>query len=209
MDLTTLEPIAGAGFAMSLAYLALDRFRYREVLEKAARDALSTLDTEGDGTPDPPLQIENNDQYLELKWLAHIDCNGFKPTTPWFHVYDWVYRDEDDVFFVSIFAFLSAFLLVVGVARGIMLWPIFEFLNKPILLTAGFYACVIAIVMPPVLVKLGRHIMELGKQRASHLEGQINDVLKLRVPATRRPRLPRNGRAKAAPQKSSNGGRAV
>ena len=47
----SLEPIAGAGFALCVGYLNLARFRYRSKIREVARNYLSGLETQ-DGYED-------------------------------------------------------------------------------------------------------------------------------------------------------------
>jgi hypothetical protein len=177
---------------MCLAYLALDRFRYRAEIERAANVALGTLDKEGDGTPDPPPSLENNDQVLELKWLARKSCNGFKPNHPWLWTYSFFFRNEADVFGATILAFASAAVLALGVALKIDRWPWATKFNTEPWIGRSFYICLVAVIGPPMIVWLGRKIMQWSTRRCEHLDTQIANILKLRVPTTQAPVLPDN-----------------
>jgi hypothetical protein len=190
LEISDLEPLAGAGFAMCLAYLALDRFRYRTEIERAANAALGTLDKEGDGTPDPPPSLENNDQVLELKWLARKNCNGFKPNHPWLWAYSVAFRNEVDVFVAAVLAFASASVLTFGVALKIKRWPFAAEFNIEPWIGRSFYICLAAVIGPPIAVWFGRKIMQWSTGRCKHLDEQIAAILKLRVPDTQAPVLP-------------------
>lgn len=70
MGLANLEPLAGAGFAMCLAYLALDRFRYRDEIEKAAGIGLATLDREGD------FAVESGHYWVDQWAWEKLECRS-------------------------------------------------------------------------------------------------------------------------------------
>lgn len=190
LDIGDIEPIAGAGFAMCLAYLALDRFRYRTEVEKAAQSALATLDKEGDGTPDPPEAIANNDAMLELKWFARHDCNGFRPQHPWTWVYSAIYRRETDKWTIISLAVLAAFVLLSGVGAKIATWLWSSAITGEGSLGFWFYICLACIVVPPLSVGIGRHVMEWCQRRSKHLESQILILLKDRVSSVVAPPIP-------------------
>jgi hypothetical protein len=190
LNLSDIEPIAGAGFAMCLAYLALDRFRYRNEVESSAQSALATLDKEGDGQPDPPQSIANNDAMLELKWLARLNCNGFSPQHPWAWVYATIFRREIDVYATIILAAIAAFCLAAGVAEEIKIWDELSYLSTMPILGIAFYVCLISIIIPPVMVYFGRFIMHWSARRTRHLEGQLVELLRDRVSRVLPPPIP-------------------
>ncbi len=175
---------------MCLAYLALDRFRYRREVEQAADEGLATLDQEGDGKPDPPQSIENNDAILELKWLARKNCNGFKPSGFWAWIYAVLFRREVDVGITILLGTLSALTLATGVAMKIERWAFIGGLDAEPWIGRSFYICLAATTFPPICVYLGRHLIKWGTARSKHLDNQIAGILQLRVPDTPAPALP-------------------
>ena len=67
--LPQLSPLAAILLVVSLAYLRLETFRYRERIKKCASESLQQLSREGDWKPQ---QYGNTDYYGELAYLAGI-----------------------------------------------------------------------------------------------------------------------------------------
>lgn len=67
--LPQLSPLAAILLVVSLAYLRLEAFRYRERIKKCASESLQQLSREGDREPQ---QYGNTDYYGELAYLAAI-----------------------------------------------------------------------------------------------------------------------------------------
>jgi hypothetical protein len=190
VTLAVIEPLAGAGFAMSLAYLALDRFRYRTQIEAASRTALEKYDSEGDGTPDLPPSLLGNETVNELKWLCRKNCNGYVPKGWQITLYRCFFRRHTDVFAIVALGALSAFALSSGVALNLSRWAWFNGINNPVGAAIFFYFCLCALVVPPLLIWVGRYLSKWGAQRAIELDEQIAGIMKIRAGQTQEPVLP-------------------
>ncbi|MEQ1726071.1 MAG: hypothetical protein ABL882_09120 [Sphingopyxis sp.] len=190
VGLSSIEPVAGAGFAMALAYLALDRFRYREKIEGAARHALEKYDAEGDGTPDLPPSLKGNETVNELQWLCRKDCNGFTPKGLQIWLYRAIFRRNFDVFIVVFLGAMSGLALSSGVAISIGTWGWLGCFNTPWGTFVMFYICLLSLAVPPFSVWIGRYLAKWGGVRANQLDGQIAEIMKLRAGQTQPPDLP-------------------
>ena len=202
IGLAAIEPLAGAGFAMSLAYLALDRFRYRKEIETYAKKALDKYDAEGDGTPDLPPALMKNETVNELQWLCRKQCNGYAPKGVKIAFYRFLYRKQGDVVTITALGAIAAAALAIGVALGLSRWQRFTALDDPVFVGIFFYICLFAMALPPLSIALGRHLTKWCIERASVLDKQIADIMALGVSQAQAPPLPQ-GPTQAPPPPNS------
>lgn len=195
--MATIEPVAGAGFAMSLAYLALDRFRYRSAVENTAKKALEKYDKEGDGIPDLPDSLNNNETVNELKWLCRKDCNGYSPKGWQITLYQYVFRQHHDVILVIALGIIATFTLVSGVAFSLNRWQWFAGANSPTSVAFFFYLCFASLCTPPLLIWGGRYLTIWGVKRVNELDMQIAGIMKFSASRTIAPVIPPKSKPKA------------
>lgn len=166
--LASLEPIAGAGLAVTLAYLALDRFRYRNAVESCAKEYHKKYENDSELGKLKDLDVLN-----ELRWLHRSDGNDFKPVG--FHgtLYSAVFRKHLDVFIISALAVLAGFTLICGVALQIGTWSWLGWAGQSWAIQLFFYVCAAAIALPSISVLGGRSCKNWGVKRAQHCDGQV------------------------------------
>lgn len=116
--------MAGIGFALGLAYLNLERFRYRKTIREFAKESVDRFRTQGIkqagetmggyGRVHRYATLRNNEPY-------NVDANS-KPADLgrglWCFVYGHLFENHNDRDFVGLFTFLAAFTIVLGVASS-------------------------------------------------------------------------------------------
>jgi hypothetical protein len=163
--------MAGAGLAITLAYLALERFRYRRDVEHVSnslREKYENVDR---------LQAQSSLEHLnEIRWLCRKSCNGHAPSGFMASAYAYLYRRHGDVFFISLLAALNAVILILGVAGVSAISP-------PVTahwsIVAAFIVCALAIGCPGAAVLLGRRCRSWGIARARQCDSQITIILRM------------------------------
>lgn len=118
--LSELEPLFGASFAINLAYLNLNQFRYRDVIAAKAKLKLS----------DAPSTVHSTQWFKEIQSLAdQTDGNETKlrlPATPWGWIYRPLFHWRFDKIFSVAFTAISAVYLYLGVAHSVGMFPHFQ-----------------------------------------------------------------------------------
>lgn len=170
-QLAALEPLAGAALALSLAYLALDRFRYRDTIQKLAA---KWLDDQKQETP----AVSQLTAFHTLVWLAgnlaphecqmacqeeNAKANGNgrspkvgRPDGVLSSFYGWFFRRNIAEGAVAFFAGSSFATLAAGVCfkSGVWLW-----LPQKMVLAGiqpWFWLAILGALMPVFTVGLGR-----------------------------------------------------
>lgn len=120
--LAKLEPVLGIVFALNLAYIGLQRFRYRENIKKHVQTRLNEL-------KDIPDQHCDTDWYKQILRLANLEQNDGDsleiksqekmPSEIWAKCYVWIYENHRDRAAVVMAACACAALLFLGVAHEI------------------------------------------------------------------------------------------
>lgn len=166
--ITALEPIAGAGLAINVAYLALNRFRYRAEIEPAAERTCSQNEEQTfDG-------FHDLDAVKELKWLARREKSEvFVPRGKGALAYRYVFRKHQDVALCLVAAFVCLFTLTTGVALAVGRWEWAKTLLLPGIPGILFYGCLLSMLVPAVLVPLGRKCAAWGKKRIEYCSKQV------------------------------------
>ena len=186
LPIADLEPIAGAGLAVTLAYLALDRFRYRHLIETAGEKVFAVFEKNGGGLNiDEALEVLN-----DLKWLCRKDCNGHTPRGFGPSFYRFSFSKQADEIIISLLSVLSAITLLSGVAFKVGFWSWATALNSSFMVGMLFYSCSLAIVFPAAMVLCGRRCVRWGKEFAEHCEDQINKIMKNSARAAAAPAAP-------------------
>jgi hypothetical protein len=164
--ITGLEPIAGAGLAINVAYLALDRFRYRSKIEPLAEVRIKQNDQ--------PTFVgyENLEAVRELRWLSRC-ASTFAPQGRGATTYQMLFRRHQDIYISAGFALGCGFTLVAGVAMSVGRWPWISVLTHPWLAGILFYVCVLALLTPAGFVYLGGRCLRWALGRVQHCTEQI------------------------------------
>jgi hypothetical protein len=167
--IANLGPLAGAGLAINLSYLALDRFRYRGQIEPEAEKKCLKNDEEGSFEG-----FDSLDAVRELKWLARREKSEvFVPRGRGAIVYRFLYRKHQDVYFAVVAAAICAFILTAGVALGVGRWNWAKFLVTAPIPGILFYLCIIAMIAPGGFIALGRRCAKWGKYRIGYCTHQV------------------------------------
>lgn len=157
--LPNLEPILGAAFALNLAYIGLERFRYRKKIREYARVTM------GDLAVNPPSHFPTTSVYKSVHRLANLGDNERKLfqkskngdlTGKWSGVYEYLFECHQDRGLAVAAAFLSVAGLTLGVAHNIgITWLDWAFSTDWI--SYWFWLNVFFLALPVTLVGLGRY----------------------------------------------------
>lgn len=98
--------MSSAGLGISLAYLALDRFRYRRDVEEIVLKLHEKYENDSALTEQNGLEPVN-----ELKWLCRKECNGHNPRGVYAAPYSLLYRRHADLLIVGALAALCAIIV--------------------------------------------------------------------------------------------------
>ncbi|WP_140420527.1 hypothetical protein [Novosphingobium sp. B 225] len=166
--LPLLEPMAGAGLAVSLAYLALDRFRYRDAVETHANEKNRQFSSAND---EDTVEVVK-----DLQWLCRSPCNGHTPRGFGANFYHYVYRNKADEFVMAALAAISGFTLIAGVGLTTNLWVWVANIDTKNVATFLFYCSSFAIIFPALAVLCGRRCVKWGMGFANHCEREITKI---------------------------------
>lgn len=192
-----LEPLAGSGLAVSLAYLALERFRYRDAVERYAKDKSGRLRNEDES--------DTVEVVKDLQWLCRDDCNGHTPRGLWANLYHYSFRNKADEFLISVLACISGLTLVSGVAMNVGLWSWVSIFEARWISTLLFYSCFAALLIPASSVLFGRKCVSWCREFADHCEDEITKIHRRSARSASVPTLPRGtdqGEAERAMRRS-------
>ena len=175
-SLLNLEPIGTAGLAICLAYLALERFRYRSAIEAVASDRYKQF------ADDEMLQRDESlDSLNELRWLCRKPCFNHEPSGIFATIYKLVYRRQFDIGLVGFLTLMCAITLISGAAKEVDFAWFQTWTKNATVVTAFFWFCVLAMVIPTASIFLGRKCVSWGHERAEHQERQVNNTLQYRA----------------------------
>ncbi len=178
--------MASAGMGVCLAYLALDRFRYRDEIEKNANAKLEqfTVMSEDEGLEAVKdlrwlCRNKNTPESIFsriLNWSLNHNANHTPRGFIW-GIYNWTFRKKFDEFIMCILAVLCVIILSVGVTIKINFLNSLSFLNSEIYTKIGFIICFASITLPAIAVLLGRKCVKSGLALANESEEQINRIM--------------------------------
>jgi hypothetical protein len=183
--LPSLEPICGLGFALSLAYIGLPRYRYRAEIKEHAQAKLEGLDLTGKSADDVALLKQRN-WYRKVSELAqngeHADEAGkIKPNGTkevWDYIYRWIFKTKRDRLCISIGCLIFGLMVFFGVGHEIDAWPIS--LTKGIFdqnnIIYWFWLGVVFFVAPIVCVWLGRIAVDGA---CEFVDRNVSDMLEM------------------------------
>lgn len=170
VTLAALDAVATAGLAVTLAYLALERFRYRAEVETVA---FSTKKEVG-----APLEKENIlDASNELRWFCREECNGHTPAGFIANAYHILYRNSFDVWLVSFGATICLLTLAIGCGLELGKFSFFEFLQGRAWISLIYWICILSSSLPVVLIWFGRKCRAWSISRMAHLKRQLEHSL--------------------------------
>lgn len=164
-----LEPLAGSGLAVSLAYLALERFRYRDAVERYASELKVQYKSEGEDT----VEVVK-----DLQWLCRQDCNGHTPRGAAASFYHYAFRNKADEVAIAAFALIAGMTLIAGVALNLKYFWWLPYLEHPSIISFLFFCCSCALLLPAISVLCGRRCVAWGRDFAHHCETEINKIHK-------------------------------
>lgn len=168
--LSMLEPVATAGFAVCLAYLALDRFRYRSAVENGANKLKDEIGV--------AMEKENVlDASNELRWMCREECNGHSPIGFLANAYHLFYRNSLDIKLVSGGAVVCFSVLALGAGLEIGKLGFLSFLEGSGWIGALYWFCIASSVTPVASILFGRRCAKWGVQRTAHLKKQLEQVM--------------------------------
>lgn len=186
---TNLEPIAGISLALNLAYLGLQRWRYRQQVREAADKEYATFGGN-------PAIIEPLEQWTQLQVLAgHSDKRNSLPSR--LRVFEAIYGIENDVKAAFVFAVFAVFILLLGVAHNIGIWQPLTAIATKAWTTFYFYVLAFSIGLPLASVMLGRRLVNTACAHAKACTKQLSAVVATHVQALEKPisPLPQNSPA--------------
>lgn len=189
--LPDLEPILGCSFALNLAYIGLQRFRYRRDIRDYANTEL------GDLAINPPencidtslyksvvrLSSLGNDRKIFRKSEQNADLSGF-----WSFIYECYFECHQDRILTIASASISAALLSLGVAHNIgVSWFSSYFSDSNI-----FYWYLLVnfiLILPVASVVAGWYTVSGAKSFAAKQIVDLKLVMQTKVTEARVPRM--------------------
>jgi hypothetical protein len=174
--------VATSGLAVTLAYLALDRFRYRSAIEGAARKCYEKFLADSEIPKETKLGVWN-----EVLWLVRESPNTHKPAGFWGGVYKALFRRHVDFLLVTVLALLSGAALSVGVARHLDTWSWLAWADRPAAALVFFYVCIIATAFPFLSMYGGHRCTRWGVERACYCDEQLLIYQNLQATEVRAP----------------------
>lgn len=175
--IAALEPLSGAALAICLAYLALDRFRYRTIIREGATKELTPDLYQTDG-------VHHTTPFKTLVWLAGptapTGCqNGNSPRRPQGlepACYGWLFDKPSDEVIVALFAFISFCILlgVVCINANIASWYISLISYFPPGLL--FFLLVIGAIAPVAFVLLGRRCVSWAEVQSREMAEELQNT---------------------------------
>lgn len=162
-QLTKLEPLAGFALALNLAYLNLQRWRYKQQVKKIAQNALDELKEGGKSS----LNHEYLNQFNTLKYLADHN-HKWRKLPASIKAFDVIFGRESDIKLSVIFAVIAFFILSVGVAHQIEIGEAFLGIATSRNTKIAFFLLMISVILPGFFVLGGRKFVE-------HISGFTNE----------------------------------
>lgn len=198
-QLPALAPLAAATLAANLAYLSLQRFRYRSEMREAASKELKQF---GEAVQ-LPTSITSHDQYKELHYLAKLSNHDGKntqkaaavqrPKGVWAFMYFVLFEYHEDIVIVGLLTIFSIIILLGGVAHSINIWSWLLPYSHDGWTELWFWVLTLGTIAPASLVLLGRWVVRCGCARARHYGEQLGDLIKDLANRAAPPNTPEGG----------------
>lgn len=195
--LATFEPIAGAALAINLAYLNLERFRYKRRMRRRAHQALEEVFGKSAKVPE---ECKGTVSYKRLERLLDIkDHDG--PDDPsakkkkkngaslqselgdmiFMYLFEWNF----DFILSFIFAFAAAFVLIAGVAHGALYWEWSYGLATGWQASVVFYFLIFAMFFPVGFVGCGRLVVRWAEDLVTNCSAELAKTKQLLAQSAR------------------------
>lgn len=152
----------GISFALNLAYIGLQRFRYRETIKQHATQKLEELS-------DIPEQTCETDWYKQILRLRALEKNDGSeernnapekmPSEIWAHLYVALYEKHLDKKIVECVAFICASLIFLGVAHQLAHLSFSRFVFSEGYIVYWFWLIAVFAALPVCLVAIGRFVV--------------------------------------------------
>jgi hypothetical protein len=175
---SNLEPIAGISFALNLAYLGLQRFRYRQAIKEHVSKSMGELSNASQNTKDTRLYKA----IARLSSLSETDRKLFKSsdknanlTGAWSFFYERLFECNQDRIITILGSLLSALVIILGVFHSTNASCFAENLFKFDYISYWICGIILAQVLPVSFVVLGNFVVSGAKQFS---ENHIEDLKK-------------------------------
>lgn len=185
----SLEPLAGAALAINLAYLGLQRFRYREKIRAAAESERKIFEHAEKTAPENIKAMRYYAQLRDLCSLSNHDLddipgankdarinNGF-----WSAIYHHLYRKHRDRYIAYTGAGLAGVTLTTGVAVNIGTWSLASYLYSETSAPLWFYVLILACAAPISMVYVGRQIVFYAAGHAKECREEIEKAMQTKA----------------------------
>lgn len=175
--LPKIEPLTATAVAICLAYLNLERFRYRSAIRKYAQEIIRQYD---ENTDYKNLSEHSNIQFL--KRLASLDDHEHIATTTgtnnsswtgWGYVYSIVFEKHRDRKIILAGVSIALLLLCLGVSHDIGHIVFLSCLFSSSIIIVSYYISLFLIFVPITLVLLGQTVVDRAKKKA---DGTLKDI---------------------------------
>ena len=185
-----LEPLAGAGLGVNLAYLALERFRHREAIRKYAQEKLAPLQNKDDAS------IIGSSQYRHVKWLASLPNNEPAPaaskvghtdnqdssliTGAWKSVYKFGFSNHLDRRIAKAFVGVASLVLFFIAAEQINLFSLGStiWIEGSVGIVIGFGVLVVSFLWPLLCIWAGKKVVDWGRLSSEQCIRELLEILK-------------------------------
>lgn len=172
-----LEPLAGISLAVNLAYLNLQRWRYRQAIRGIAKRGLGELNQRQN---DDGSIVSGLPQLRGLKVLAG-DENNLNKLPVFIRVFELFFGKELDVRLGVFFSIFAVLMLTVGVAHNIGVWSSVVPISVGKWAASYFYVLIGSLVSPAISVILGRYLVEKSTEYADDCFKQLSSVYERQI----------------------------
>ncbi|WP_417824394.1 hypothetical protein [Thalassospira lucentensis] len=178
--LTKLEPVLTIAFTLNLAYLGLERFRYRKAIREYVQSKMADLQNPSD-------RVKSLKYYKNLARLSRLQDEGGKLLSRkgsnlpglWGAIYAWWFECHIDVLVINVLATISAALLALGVAYELNVVTVGERFFVQDNVSLLYIAIVVMCFVPVLSVIGGRHTVKKARRFAVSEIEEISIVLQI------------------------------
>lgn len=185
-DFPQLSSLAETTLAINLAYLNLQRFRYREQIRQRASSELDALGSESV----LPKSILESDQFKEILYLARLKNNdglddtknhkkifAASPSGGWAFLYRFIFANHQDLGAAIMLSIFSTLILLAGTAEGIHAAPYFTKYATDGWALFYFVVLSMGLLFPMIFVLSGRRVVRKGCNHAVKAGKQLAALL--------------------------------
>src|SRR3546814_852238 len=185
--LPALEPMAGAALAINLAFVNLERFRYRKKIRDHARKELDRLKPNGGG---PLPWILESQWYKEVERLSALpDNDGAEPKGQasrcempdgiWGKLYIIFFEFHEDRVASYVMTLISLLVLIVGTAHAIGYLAPIHWVGAYSWAVTWFWLLAASILVPIGFVILGGCVVDWAKHYTSKNIRELEKMMKI------------------------------